>query len=351
MKFARQSPEPVFGVLPKKDIEDIEIDRLIHNYETTETAFITGILDTNRHVTVELNSAENNIAFTLPAYAHKSMTHVFGFIPQLGQLAERETLITRKYLLNSINTTLAPRHLRNHLTQLLSKGEYDLFRKTIKDSWEGIELQDIEFHPETNILFCLYKENGLYHEIAWAGQGLQIWIQIIAHMVRLSGASTLVLDEPEIFLHPKKQHDLIQILKEYYNGTIILATHSSELMNNVDISHIIHVQKDARRTKILQVSDRPALEKIRGNIGSSFNLVASQFEDVDLLIATEYQLDYDIVQQLASGYGIDVKNQNVRISGFNNWRNCLHYKTAYSLFFGKQVRCSLLLDRDYYPQD
>ena len=33
MKFAKQSPDPVYGLLPKKDIEDIEIDRLIHNYE------------------------------------------------------------------------------------------------------------------------------------------------------------------------------------------------------------------------------------------------------------------------------------------------------------------------------
>ena len=200
-------------------------------------------------------------------------------------------------------------------------------------------------------MYCLYGENSIFHEIAWAGQGLQIWLQIVTHMVRLSNTSTLVLDEPEIFLHPKKQHDLIQALREYYNGTIVMATHSSELMNDVDISHIIHVQKDVRRTKILHISDRNALEKIRGSIGSSFNLIASQFEDVDLLIATEHQLDYEIVQQLASGYSINIKNQNVRISGFNNWKDCLHYKKAYSLFFGKQVRCSLLLDRDYYPQD
>ena len=169
-------------------------------------------------------------------------------------------------------------------------------------------------------------------------------------MVRLSDSSTLVLDEPEIFLHPEKQHHLIQILREYYNGTIIIATHSSELMNNVDISHIIHVQKNTQKTKIVQVSDRNELEKIRGYIGSNFNLVASQFEDVELLLATEYQLDYDILHQLALAYGIKTKTQSVRISGFNNWKDSIHYKQAYSMFFGKQVKCSLLLDRDYYPQ-
>lgn len=350
MKFANQSPEPVAALLPKKDTQDIEISRLIHNYEENGTAVITGVLDTNRNVSIYLDSADNTVSFELPAYAHKSMTRLFGFIPQLGQLAERETLVGREHMLRSLNTTLAPHHLRNHIYQLLNEAEYNLVRKIINDYWEGIDLKDIEFDIGTAILYCLYGENSQFHEIAWAGQGFQIWLQIVTHMVRLSNTSTLVLDEPEIFLHPKKQHDLIQALREYYNGTIIMATHSSELMNNVDISHIIHVQKDAHRTKIVQVSDRNALEKIRGSIGSGFNLIASQFEDVVLLIATEYQLDYEIVQQLASGYGINVRNQNVRISGFNNWKDCLHYKQAYSLFFGKQVGCSLLLDRDYYPQ-
>jgi len=355
MKFAKQSSEPVYGFLYQKDRADIEIDRLIHNYKTGDTAVITGVLDTNRQVAVNLNSADNTISFELPAYAHRSMAKVFGFIPQLGQLAERETLLKRDYLVSSLNTTLAPRHLRNHIYQFLGEEGYNLVRKITNDYWEGIELRDrgIQYDISSNILYCLYREGSLFpfHEIAWAGQGLQIWLQIITHMVRLSDTSTLVLDEPEIFLHPGKQHDLIQALREYYNGTIIMATHSSELMNNVDISHIIHVQKDAHRTKMLQVSDRNELEKMRGNIGSSFNLIASQFEDVELLIATEYQLDFNIVYQLALAYGIKVKTQNIRISGFNNRKEIISYKQVYSKFFGKQIECSLLLDKDYYPQD
>ncbi len=351
MKLAKQSSEPIFAQLPQKDTEDIEINRLINNYKADDTAVITGIFDTDRQVKIYLNSANNTVSFELPPYAHRSMANLFGFIPQLGQLAERETLVSRKHMLSSLNTTLAPHHLRNHIYQLLSKEEYNLVRKIMNDYWEGIELQGVEFDARTSILYCLYKEGSFFNEIAWAGQGLQIWIQIITHMVRLSNTSTLVLDEPEIFLHPKKQHDLIQALREYYNGTIIIATHSSELMNNVDISHIIHIQKDTSKTKILQISDRNALEKIRSSIGSNFNLIASQFEDVELLITTENDLDYDIVHQLALEYGITTKTQKTHIFGFENYKNSLHYKQAYSMFFGKQVKCSLLLDRDYYPQN
>lgn len=351
MKMARQSSQSIVAPLPKKDTEDIEINKFIHNYKTDDTAIITGVLDTNRQVTVSLDSAVNTVSYSLPERAHRSMAKLFGFIPQLGQLSERETLVSQKHMLRSLNTTLAPRHLRNHFYYLITPDEFNIIKSIVKDSWEGIELQDSKLDTQTSILYCLYNDRGFVNEIAWAGQGLQIWLQIITHMVRLSDTSTLVLDEPEIFLHPKKQHDLIRTLREYYSGNIIIATHSSELMNNVEISHIIHVQKDSTKTKIFQSSDRNALEKIRGNIGSSFNLIASQFEDVELMIATEYQLDYDIVHQMALAYGINIKTQNVRISGFQNWKDALNYKQAYSIFFGKQIKCSLLLDRDYYPQE
>ena len=351
MKHAKRSSQPMLADFTKQDIEDIDIGQAIHNYKTNGIAVITGVLDTNRQISVYLNSENNTASFELPAYAHRSMVDMFGFIPQLGQLAEKEPLVTREHVLRSLNTTLAPRHLRNHMYHLLGGVELNLIKNIINDSWEGIEIQDLELDQSQGILYCLYKEYSLFHELAWAGQGLQIWFQIITHMVRLVNKSTLVLDEPELFLHPKKQHDLIRVLSEYYDGSVIIATHSSELMNDVDISHIIHVQKNNPKNKILPISDRIELEKIRSNIGSGFNLIASQFEDVEILIATEYQLDYDVVHQLAVAHGITEKTQNVRISGFSNYMNALHFKQAYSMFFGKQIRCSLLLDRDYYPQE
>ena len=148
-------------------------------------------------------------------------------------------------------------------------------KKIVSDSWPDIELCDCEYDFKTNRLFCFYKEDGNTREIAWAGQGLQVWFQIITHMVRLMDTSVLVLDEPEVFLHTQKQLDLIQIIREYYNGSIIIATHSVELINSVDISHIIHVKKSQPSPIIKSTSDRKFLDKVRSQLGSSFNMIAS----------------------------------------------------------------------------
>jgi energy-coupling factor transporter ATP-binding protein EcfA2 len=349
LKYARHSSQPIYSYIPKKDLEDIEIGRLIHNYKNNGIAVITGVLDTNRSITININNEENNVSFELPAYAPRELADLIGFIPPLGQIAERESFVTRDHVMRNLNTTLAPRHLRNHVHHLLNASEQHLIIKITNESWEGIELQELKLDESTGVFYWLYKEGPFFNEISWAGQGLQIWLQVITHMVRLSNKSTLLLDEPELFLHPEKQHDLIKILREYYNGSVIIATHSSELMNNVDISHIVHVQKNVQKNKPIQIADRNELEKIRSSIGSGFNLIASQFEDVDLLIATEYQLDYDVVRHLSFLYGLNIKTQNVRISGFNNWKHAINFKQAYFMIFGRQVKCSLLLDRDYYP--
>jgi hypothetical protein len=233
---------------------------------------------------------------------------------------------------------------------LLADGEYLQVRDIVRDTWEGVRLHKCEHDIQTGLLTCVYNEGRFFNEIAWAGQGLQIWLQLITHMVRLSGYPVLVFDEPEIYLHPKKQHDLLQLLQNYYMGCAIIATHSSELMNSVDISHIIYVQKDTQKAIIRKATDRNSLEKIRRNIGSSFNLYASQFEDVDLLVATEHQIDYDVIQILAQECGLSKKTQNIKLSGFSAWKDSVHFRDAYSLIFGKPIECSVLLDRDYYPQ-
>ena len=350
MKAAKQSREPVRGILPKKYYEELDISRLIHNYVTDDTATITGIFDSGREVTVEVNGVNNTIAYGLPAFAHRSMVSLLGFIPQLGQLADRETLLGLPHILTSLDTTLAPRHLRNHIHQLLNEDQRSLLRSILNDSWEGIEFQELKFDQNSAVLYYLYNENSIPHEIAWAGQGLQIWMQIMTHMVRLNGTSTLILDEPDIFLHPEKQHHLVRIIRENYTGSAIIATHSPELMADDNITHVIHVEKNLKNSRIFRVSERNGLEGIGINIGSHFNFVASQFEDVELMIATENRSDYDVVHQIALEQGIKTRTQNVPIYGFRNYHDASHYKRFFATYFGKQVACSLLLDKDYYPQ-
>ncbi len=259
--------------LQRTDLQNINIGRLIHNYEA-DRATIEAIFDSGLSVTIVLD-AVNDYVYADFIGDIINATDIFGIIPPLGPLAENEEYLSRKHVLSSIDTNLAPRHLRNHLAQIITDEEFAMVQEIIAASWPPIELLHYERDIRDNTLKCFYKENRIDREISWAGQGLQVWFQIVTHFVRLRKTSIIVLDEPEVNLHPEKQNDLIRLLREYHAGSVIIATHSVELMNNVNVSHIIHVQKAKKRPIVKSTNERASLEIIRSQIGSNFNLIAS----------------------------------------------------------------------------
>jgi predicted ATPase len=348
MSHGKGSKKTVHSTLTKKDVLDFNINRLIHNFELND-ATITALFDEDREVKVIINSEEGCVDYILPPHYERTMQNVFGFIPPLGQIAQIEERLNKEYVSRCIDTHLSPSHLRNQIFHLLNKEEFNQVSELIKQSWEGIDILYPEYDFPTNTISCIYRQDNSYREIAMAGQGFQIWLQIIFHTIRLLDKSVLILDEPEIFLHPEKQHKLIEILNDLFPGSLIIATHSSELMNNVDISHIIPINRDTNQARPLQAKNKAQIDKIRINIGSSFNLIASQYEDVQLMLVTEQKSDYDVIHQIASSLKKTVKMQNVITEGFSNYKKAIYYKKSYREFYGKDVKCVLLLDRDYFP--
>lgn len=341
-----------FYRLLQQDIFDIQIARMIHDY-SDEVAEIVGTFDDNFKLSVYLNPKDEMVYADYEGQIPKDLLLIFGIVPTLGPLSENEDIISNTSHLNaSMNTSLAPRHLRNHMYQKLSQHEFSLVKEIIKKSWKGIELLDLEVDSLTNKIHCYYKENGVDREIGWSGQGLQVWFQAIVHIVRLRDSAILILDEPEINLHPEKQNDLVRILREYCSGSVLVATHSIELMNNVCVSHIINIQKKNQYPKLKGTHDRTYLELVRSEIGSNFNLIASQFEEYDLIIFTEDVFDFKILNEIAIRTGILKKRVfNIPIHGFMEYKKCKSYKEAYKLLIGKEIQYSLVLDRDYYPEE
>ncbi len=340
-----------YSQLLKQDTEDVLIGRMVHNYERKvaeiHARFTDGFL-----IRIFVDPIDNIIFADYQGRLPPSDIHeIFGFIPPLGPLSEREDIIKdQNYIRACLNKSLAPRHLRNHFYQILSADEYRLVQEIISLSWPDITLMEYEVNYDENKIFCYFKEGRILREIAWAGQGLQVWFQIITHMVRLRSKSVLILDEPKINLHPEKQNDLIRILREYHTGSTIIATHSVELMNNVNISHIIYVQKKDKKPVIKSSDDRVSLNIIRSKIGSNFNLIASQFENCDLILYTEDTFDFSIVQDLAKTFGITKKVFNIPIHGISEFPKTSAYKEAYKLLIGSSTNHTMLLDRDYYPE-
>lgn len=90
---------------------------------------------------------------------------------------------------------------------------------------------------------------------------------------------------------------------------------------------------------------------VRKRVGSNFNLIASQFQDFDIIIFTEGSNDFAIVKDLADKYQIQGEVFNIPIHGFSEYQKAIYFKDAYEQLIGKHPKYTLVLDRDYYPEE
>ncbi|MBI2985889.1 MAG: AAA family ATPase [Deltaproteobacteria bacterium] len=347
-QFRQVIDNQAFYKLPQPDVESLRIGRLLHNYEG-DRATIYGQFDNAFTITVVLDVPNDAIYADYDGRIMPGIENTFGVLPPLGPLAETEEFLTLKHVRSSITTSLAPRHLRNHFAQILTPEEYRMVQEIVGASWPSISLLPWERDLNDNTLKCFFKEKRIDREICWAGQGLQVWFQIVTHLVRFRRSSMVVLDEPEVNLHPEKQNDLIRLLREYHAGSVLVATHSVELMNNVNVSHILHVQKATKGPRVKSTLDRAYLEVVRSQIGSNFNLIASQFETFDRIVFTEDTSDYVILSNLARVLGLSIASFNIPVHGFSEYRKAIPFREAYRLLIGRDITYSMVLDRDYYP--
>ena len=87
-----------------------------------------------------------------------------------------------------------------------------------------------------------FSEERLDREMYWSGFGFQIWCQLLTHISRASTSTILAIDEPEIYLHPDVQRQLLTIIRKL-DADVILATHSVEIIGEADGANRAFVQQ------------------------------------------------------------------------------------------------------------
>ena len=92
----------------------------------------------------------------------------------------------------------------------------------------------------------LVQDGHFVAEVGRMGHGLQIWLQAIWFLVRSDRSQTLILDEPDVYLHADLQRKLIRHLLTLPNQTI-LTSHSVEILSEVAPDQILIVKpRDSR---------------------------------------------------------------------------------------------------------
>ena len=165
-------------------------------------------------------------------------------MPHLNLIREKEKKLATETIERDQYTYLSSLHFRNEI--LLYKNDYFLKFKNIAEKiWSGLCIDDVEYSSDNDEVLFWIKDNQFTSELGLMGSGLQMYLQIIWFIAKNSSGATIILDEPDVYLHPNLQKKIFNYIKSM-NTQIIIATHSVELISEADFKNVFQIDKTRR---------------------------------------------------------------------------------------------------------
>jgi hypothetical protein len=269
-------------------------------------------------------------------------------VPVLGPLEHDEPRVELATVQRNLHTTRASRHFRNYW--LYRPEEFGTFSNLIKQTWPKMSIGEPEDDGDIIHMFC--EEERIPRELFWSGFGFQVWCQLLTHLVRGADATILVVDEPEIYLHPDLQRQLLGILFSL-GPSIIMATHSAEMIGVADPRDIVLIDKKARSGKRL-VSEE-LVQDVLDLIGSVHNITLTRIARHRKVLFVEGK-DYPLLLRFAKVAGLTELSMggdlpSVSSDGFSNWTKVRDTAWGIRKILGGPFRMAAMLDRDYRSKE
>jgi hypothetical protein len=273
-------------------------------------------------------------------------------VPILGPVEHEEPLLDFVTVHRNLETHRASRHFRNFWWY--NNEGFDDFAERIRTTWPGLDIQLPELvgsQQNTLVMFCLEKR--MTRELYWAGFGFQIWCQLLTHIARSGEDSLLVIDEPEVYLHPDVQRQLLGILRAA-GPDVLIATHSTEIMGEADPSEILLVDKEKRSAE--RVRDIAGVQTALDAIGSIQNITLTQLARTQRLVFVEDDGDIRILRRFAGRLGLSSLSTGLGYTplpsgGFGAWDRIRTLAWGFRETFRSPIKVGAIFDRDYRSEE
>ena len=272
-------------------------------------------------------------------------------ITVLGPLEHEETYVNEDTVRNALNTHRASRHFRNYWNYF--EEGWSNFSSMISSTWPGMVITKPELDIPNRKLTMFVSEERIDREIYWAGLGFQIWCQLLTHLSRANSASLVVIDEPEIYLHPDVQRQLLNILRNL-TADILIATHSVEIMGEADPYEILLVDKNNNSAKRLK--DIKGVQFAIESLGSTQNVTLTQLARTKKIVFVEGMNDYKTIRRFAKNLGYEELASGNQLTafdsgGFSSWEKIKSFAWGVKNTIDASMKLFAIYDRDYFCQD
>ena len=269
-------------------------------------------------------------------------------VPPLAPLESSEVYVTDETVNRNKSTRLAARNFRN-IWYRETDETFEVFKGRVEAAWPGVSLQKPELvREQPPRLEMFFNEDRITREIQWAGYGFQVWLQIHSHILRGEENSILVLDEPDIYLHPDLQHRLYHDVKSIFSQ-YFFATHATEIINEADTREILVVNPNSRSAKSIKGGND--YEEMLSYIGSAENADFAKISRVRKVVFVEGH-DAKLLRRISRKIGLkklafDRDAPIFQLGGFSQWKRAKNTIWAFKELLGVEIEAICLFDRDY----
>jgi energy-coupling factor transporter ATP-binding protein EcfA2 len=272
-------------------------------------------------------------------------------VPVLGPVEHREKRRDRSTVVAGLSTHRASRHFRSYW-HFFPEG-FETFSGLIAKTWPGMQISAPEYDYSSGELTMFCMEERITREIYWVGFGFQIWCQLLTHLSRATENSLVVVDEPEVYLHPDVQRQLLGIIRDA-GADVLLATHSSEIIAEADPSEIVIIDK--RRRSGERLRNISGVQRALDAVGSSQNITLTALAKSRRILFVEGLDDFGLFRRIARRIGMQELSSGMGIiplasGGFSSWQKITILASGIAEALGAALMIGAIYDRDYFSDE
>ncbi|MFZ5875680.1 MAG: ATP-dependent nuclease [Nitrospirota bacterium] len=353
-------PRREYGVTPSLRGLDIRFDTLFHNYGDPP-AIVDAVFGSGHSISLYLGSEEKvhsvirgdrGDPIRTKAQALRIAIPRVEILPQIGPLSRNEGVLTPDYVKGAIFSHLSSFHFRNQLH--VFPEHFPAFKEIAEVTWPGLQVNPpsrVGRSPEAE-LFMEVRNEAFVGEVGTMGHGLQMWLQTMWFLARVEKAHTVILDEPDVYMHPDLQRRLIRFLRRRF-PQVIVATHSVEIMAEVEPDEILVIDRARKRSRF--TSNLPAVQALIDHVGSVHNIHLAKLwharkcvlvEGSDLKLLSEFQ------QTITPESPEPISAlPNMSLGGWGGWQHAVGSSLFLQNTGGESITSYCILDSDYWTDE
>jgi hypothetical protein len=346
------------GIAPGISHLGLNLNAVFHRYGNPP-AIITASFKGDTVITLYVGQEETIFAtiqnnadwITTPAKFLALKLPWISVLPQIGPLRAEEYRLTDDRVISHLDSRLSSRHFRNQLVRMAEA--FGEFKRLAEETWHGLRVDPIQEAVTKNgtLLSLNVRDGDFVAEVGWMGHGLQMWLQTIWFLSRTSPGSTVVLDEPDVYMHPDLQRKLFRLTRSRFRQSVV-ATHSVEIMAEADPSNILIIDKKDKRSRY--ANNEPSVQLLIDQIGGIHNVHLARLWSARKFLLVEGK-DMSLLKQFHSLIFPEAELPldaipSLPIGGWSGWQYAVGSSMTLKNAVGDRIATYCILDSDYHSE-